>query len=240
MKFWQKSLTVLGLTLCSLTSQAQQTAEIAVRGVGSIFAKPDQVSMTVGVTAQRDSAEAALSENSQRMRAIIAGLKKLGLKEKEYSTQQFQVHPVWESRPRNASHDWRPDIVGFRVSNSLSIASDKLELAGDIIAQAMKDGANQVHGIQFGLADPRQYRKQAIAAAMKVARTDAESLAEAAGKKIVGTISLQLDNANTQPVYMQEHTMMRGAVAMDAMVQPPLESADVQVTATVNARFSVN
>jgi uncharacterized protein YggE len=239
MTHWRKTLAVFGFTLCTFTAQAQEAAQLSVRGMGTIFAKPDQVSMTVGVTAQNKSAEAALEENSKRMRAIISAMKKLGLKDKEYSTQQFQVHPVWESRPRNASHDWRAEIIAFRVSNSLMIKSGKLKLAGDIIADAMAAGANQVNGIHFGLADPRQYREQAIAAAMKTAREDADNLAKAAGMKITGVIQLQLDDAATTPVFVQEHAMMRSAVAMDMAMAPPIQSGDVEVNATVTASFSV-
>lgn len=249
MKQWLKLVNVLQLatTIAFVSAATLATAGtdndgvLSVRGDGLIMAKPDQVSMTVGITAQAKSANEALAESNKRMRAIIAAMNKLGLNKDNYSTAQFQVHPVWQSRPRNADNNWQASIIAFRVSNSLHVKTQKLKLAGDIVSSAMAAGANQVHGIQFGLADPRSYRQQAIEAAMSNARQDAEYLAAAAGNKITGTVSLELGNTATSPVYAQESQMMRrSAVAMDAGGAPPIESGNVSVRASVSVRYSID
>ncbi|MGI9293500.1 MAG: SIMPL domain-containing protein, partial [Pseudomonadales bacterium] len=177
--------------------------------------------------------------NNDNMNAIMRALKKLGLGKDEYKTQQFQVHPMWSQRPRNPAPEWNAKIVGYRVTNSLQVQTKKMELAGDIIGAAMGAGANTVNSVQFGLADPREYRAQAIKQAMENAQTDAQTLAAASGDKIKRTLSLNLDNAVARPLHMQpERMMMRGAAAMDSGA-PPIEAGDVTVHASVSVVYEL-
>lgn len=235
------------LTFCvfwavaSMSALAEETpvSQLSVRGEAILNVSPDQVMVNLGVTSEESTAQAALSANNDNMQAMMSALKKLGLGKDEYKTQQFQVHPMWSQRPRNPAPEWNAKIVGYRVTNSLQVQTQKMQLAGDIIGAAMAAGANTVNSVQFGLADPREYRAQAIKQAMENAQTDAQTLAAASGDKIKRTLSLNLDNAVATPLRMHtERMMMRGAAAMDSGA-PPIEAGDVNVHASVSAVYEL-
>ncbi len=227
-----------GLTAMSALADEPPVSQLSVRGEAILNVSPDQVVVNLGVTSEASTAQEALKTNSDSMNAVMSALKKLGLEQAEYKTQQFQVHPVWTQRPRNPAPEWSAKIAGYRVSNSLQVQTKKMELAGDIIGSAMEAGANTVNAVQFGLADPREYREQAIKQAMTNARSDAQTLAAAAGDKIKRTLSLNLDNAVATPVRVQsERMMMRSVAAMDSA--PPLEAGDVDVRASVSVIYEL-
>ncbi len=227
-----------GLTTMSALADAPPVSQLAVRGEAILNVSPDQVMVNLGVTSEASTAQEALKANNDNMHAMMGALNKLGLSKQEYKTQQFQVHPIWSQRPRNPAPEWSAKIAGYRVTNSLQVQTAKMELAGDIIGAAMKAGANTVNSVQFGLADPREYREQAIKQAMKNARSDAQVLAAAAEDKIKRTLSLNLDNAVATPVHVQsERMMMRSATAMDSA--PPLEAGDVNVRASVSVVYEL-
>ncbi len=226
-------------TMTALADAPSPVSQLAVRGEASLNVSPDQVLVNLGVTSEAGTAREALEANNNAMHATMSALKKLGLSKEEYQTQQFQVHPIWSQRPRNSAPDWSAKIAGYRVSNSLQVQTKRMELAGDIIGSAMQAGANTVNSVQFNLADPREYRAQAIKQAMDNARSDAQTLAAAAGDEIKRTLSLNLDNAVATPVRVQpERQMMGRAMAMDSSA-PPLEAGDVNVRASVSVVYEL-
>src|SRR5690606_27441056 len=118
-----------------------------------------------------------LGLNSKKMDGIIGALKKIGLKNDEYQTSRFDIQPQWSPRPKQAPTDWRPRVVGYTVSNQLTIRTGQLELVGQLIEGAVAAGANEVGSIYFDLADPRRHRALAIETAAGNARADAQVLA---------------------------------------------------------------
>lgn len=227
------------LAAVSALADTPPVSQLSVRGEAILRVSPDQLTINLGVTSEANAARQALSSNNDDMQAIVRALQKLGLEKAELTTQQFQVHPIWSRRPRDPAPEWSAKISGYRVTNSLQVQTKKLALAGDIIAAATEAGANTVNSVQFGLADPRQYRAQAIAQAMDNARADAQALAKAAGDQIKRTLSLNLDNAVATPVRVQqERMMMRSAAAMDAGA-PPIEAGEVSVNASVSVVYEL-
>ncbi len=228
-----------GVAAMSALADEAPVSQLSVRGEAILNVSPDQVMVNLGVTSEANTAQQALSSNNDNMNAMMRALKKLGLGKDEYKTQQFQVHPMWSRRPRNPAPEWGAKIIGYRVTNSLQVRTQKMQLAGDIIGAAMSAGANTVNSVQFGLADAREFRAQAIKQAMENAQTDAQTLAAASGDKIKRTLSLNLDNAVATPMHVQPQAQMMGrAMAMDGAA-PPIEAGDVNVQASVSVIYEL-
>ena len=176
-----------------------------------------------------------LRENSRLAERVLAALQKEGLSDEEVSTGQFVVNPRWSQRPRNAPADWQAKIEGYSVTNSVRVTTRKIDQVGRIIAVGVKAGSNTVTGLYFDLVDPRQYRQEAIRAAMERAEEDARVLAEAAGYKLGRVVSLNLDHARSQDVFLSEVKMFRSA----DMEAPPVVPGDVSVNASVTAVYEL-
>jgi len=222
----------------------QRIAELHVRGESVINVPADQVSVTLGVFSEASTVHAARAENSRKMQAVITAIKALGLSRHDYTTQHFRVDPIWSTRPKNTPRDWRPKVVSYRTNNRLKITTQSLDIIGEIIADALTAGANQIDSMTFSLADPRRYRKQAITDAMENAKVDAQVLAAASGDRIQRTLSLHLNNSAVTPKrvnserYAQSRMMVADAELLSAPT-PPINIGTIRVSASVSVVYEL-
>jgi uncharacterized protein YggE len=216
--------------------RVDDTPKLTVRGAAELHKPADRLQLRVGVVTEDPAATTALQENSRRMEAVIKALEKVGVTEQEYETGHFSVRPVYSRRPRNADPEWRPQITGYEVTNSLVVRTKKLKLAGRLIEAANGAGANSID-ISFDLADPRTHRDEAISTATANARSDAATLSRAAGVQLVRVLSVNLDQAGWRPPVP---TMARGmAMAEAAGAAPPMRPGEVTVRATVTLVYEI-
>ena len=209
---------------------------LTVRGNAELRKPADQLRLQIGVVTQASEATSALAENSQRMEEVVAALKKAGLSEDEYETGRFSLQPVYSRRPRQAAAEWRRHIVGYNVTNTISIRTERLDLAGQLIQAANEAGANQIDAISFALADPRRHRSEAIAAATVHAIADARTLADAASLRLVRILRITLDDAAVRPLL----TLGRGAaMAAEVAATPPIAPGEVTVRASVTMVYEI-
>ncbi len=202
--------------------------QLVVRGDASVKAVPDQLKLRLGVVTQQAGADEALAENNRRMTLVLAQLKELGIAAGEMSTGQFRVRPEWSQPPRPTPANWQRGIIGYRVSNELLIETTRVDLAGKLLGLAQQAGANQIGGLQFALADPGEYRRQAIELATAQAIRKAETMAAAAGIKLGAVQSMSLNSPGQPPqaMFMAEARM----AGSDAV---PVAAGRVEVAAAV-------
>jgi uncharacterized protein YggE len=215
-------------------SDEGKSSTLTVKGTAQFMKPSDELSLTLGVVTEGDTAQKALTENNLRMQKMIEYLEKAGLTSSEYKTGLFSVRPLYTQSPQNPPIYWRPSIYGYEVSNTLEIKTGQLKIAGEIIDAATRGGANKVENIRFGLQDPRTHRTEAINRATTYAFDDARALSRAANVKLNRVVSLVLDQAGSSgPVY---RTMLLKGAAPEGV---PLEPGDVEVTAEVTITWEV-
>lgn len=214
----------------------EDTTKLTVRGDAELTRPADQVHLRIGVVTEAEEAAAALEENTTRMNAVIRAVTKAGLTEEEYETGRFQIRPKYSRRPRQVPPDWKPQIVGFEVTNDLRIKTTRIDLAGKLIGTANAAGANSVDVAGFGLEDPRKYRAEAVATATRHAIDDARTLADAASLELVRILHISLDS---QPVQAPVTQMAMQARAMSDVGAPPITPGDVTIRAYVTIVYEI-
>ncbi len=219
-----------------MRTQDELIATLAVSGQAELKVAPDEVVIDLGVSTIGANAEEAMADNNASMQAVIDALRELGLDPK---TRQFRIQPLWTPRPSKAGPDWQAAIDGYKVDNSIVVKSSDLSLAGAIIGHATAAGANHINRVTFGLSQPRQHREAAIVEATENATRDARSLAAAAGQKLVRVITLNLDHSDASPVQLRHNNLLRSVAVAEDAGGPPLEAADVTVSAAVSIRYEI-
>ena len=227
--------TILFFLLVAPTICLADEAVVSVAGEAELQVPADQANFELSVVTEAATPEAALSENSKRLDKVLAALRQAGLADDELSTGSLAVNPRWSQRPHQATPDWKPEIIGYMVSNRLRVKTVKMTGVGRFVATAVKAGANEVNGLFFDLADERRYRQEAIALATRNARDDARSLAGAAGASLGRIVSLTLDDARPTPV----QAMAGRAFLAEAQMAPPILSGEVTVRARVSAVYEL-
>ena len=213
----------------------EDVPRLTVRGEAELERPADQVQMSIGVVTEGNEAGDALKENNRIMKDVVQAIEKAGLSKDDYETGQFRIRPQYSRRPRQPDPEWKPQIIGYQVVNSVTVKTQKLDLTGKVIQSANEAGANTVEVMGFSLADQRKYRAEAIREATQNAKADAEALADAAGVKLERIITINLDQAPMQPMAMH-----RAARAEADTGAPPIEPGDVTITANVTIVYEIS
>lgn len=205
------------------------TPTLTVTAEGSFEVTPDIVTVTLGVVSNGKTAAEALEANSKDMNAAIAAIKGAGVAEKDISTSGFNISPVYARQPDNQP-DEPTKVIGYQVSNQVTVTIRDLKGSGAILDKVVAAGANQVNGISFDVSDAQSAADAALKDAIAKAKTKAELMAEAAGVKIVRIVSLTTDGG-ARPVFAAyDGAMMRAAKAPTPIMAG---SRDVTAVATI-------
>jgi uncharacterized protein YggE len=204
---------------------------ISVSGVGRVTLAPDRASFSVGVQSMGPTVAAAVQDNNARVAAIVAALRKLGATDREIRTSQVSIYPQQDAQPNRA-----PRIVGYQVSNNVSVIRPDVSDVGRYLQAAVDAGANTVSGVSFTVSDPAKGRDAGLSSAFADARAKADVLARAAGRTVGRALSITEGSAITPPPYpFARGAMMEAAAKMDVPVEPGAE----ELTFTVSVVFEL-
>ncbi|MDZ4371424.1 MAG: SIMPL domain-containing protein [Phenylobacterium sp.] len=152
---------------------------------GEVRVEPDMATITLGVMTEGKTAAEAMSANAQRMNAVMASLKKAGIAERDIQTSNLNLSPQYRYEQNQA-----PILTGYQASNQVTIQVQDLKRLGAAVDASVNAGANQVHGIAFGLKDPTTAENAAREAAVKALAAKADLYARATGHRIQRLVSL--------------------------------------------------
>jgi uncharacterized protein YggE len=204
---------------------------ISVGGEGEASGKPDQGRLSAGVVTQAPTAAAALSANTSAMNRVFAALKTLGIPDNKIQTSNFSVQPQYPPYRPDAAEP--RNIIGYQVSNQVSVMVDDLAKLGPALDALVKSGANQLGGVSFAIADPKPLAERARAAAVGNAAAKARTLAGAAGVTLGPLLSIQEGTGfRPGPVFA-----LRAEAA--ASSPPPVAIGEASVTINVTMTYAI-
>lgn len=210
----------------------RQPPRISVVGEGEASVVPDMAVVTLSVLREAGTAREALNANSTAMKEVLDALKAAGIAERDIQTSRLDIQPRYAQPARDKPQE--PKIVGYAVSNEVTVRIRKLAETGAIIDKVVGLGVNQGGGIAFVKEDLKatlaEARKRAVADALDKART----LAEAAGVKLGPILSIEENAAPPRPVAYA--APMRKAAADMAV---PLASGENSYQTQVSVVFEI-
>jgi hypothetical protein len=214
----------------ALAEEARPPRTMALSGHGEVRIAPDLAVVTVGVLGQRDVAADALKANTAAMQAVFAALKQVDIAEKDIQTSNFVVQPRYDYN-NNAQP---PRLVGYDVSNNVTIAVRKLDSLGAVLDNVVAAGSNQINGIMFQVSKPEaatdEARKTAIVDATRKARIYA-----AASTVILGNIMSISEGVTDQPPIVMQAKMSRDSAAASV----PIAQGEQVISVDVNIVWEI-
>lgn len=172
--------------------------QITVTGEGRVEVAPDMATVTLGVTSVADTAAAALAQNSAQVATVIANLKAAGIEARDVQTSGLSLNPNWT----NYGTDSQPRIEGYTAQNMVTVRVRALDRLGTVLDAAVKDGANTLNGLVFGLSNPQPVEDAAREAAVKDARRKADVLTGAAAVLLGPVLSITENGGYAPPMPM--------------------------------------
>ncbi|MFH1181154.1 MAG: SIMPL domain-containing protein [bacterium] len=217
----------VGFDIADRVRVQSNTNTIVVSGHGEIFIKPDLAKTSFSVLTEAKTAAAALSENAQKMNAVIDFAKGQGIEAKDLKTTNFSIYPRYEWQDKGSKRI----LVGYEVNQSLQVKIRDLTKVGAIIEGATKAGANQVGDLQFTIDQEDEFKKQAREAAIKEAKDKAKELASQLGVKLARIINFS-ESGNGPIFYGLERMALPAAGGGEPQIETGENKIEVQVVIT--------
>jgi uncharacterized protein YggE len=205
---------------------------VSVSGIGRSAVTPDRFTFTLGVQTVSATVDDAVNENNRRVAAVIAALKKAGAADKDIQTSQFSIWPQQDYQQGKL-----PRILGYQVSNTITVRSEKVKDAGKLLGIAIGAGVNTSSSINFEVSDPSRGREAGMRAAFDDARAKATLLAQAAGRTLGRALMISEGSQSAPPPvpYAARAMAMEAKVAGDV----PVEAGTEETVYTVSVTFEL-
>ena len=213
---------------------------ISVSGSATASSNPDTLVIVLGVESEAKTANESLSQNSNSLNSVISSLTNSGLSEDDIQTSNFSIYPMYDSI-KDFNGNWQQVLTGYRVSNILSIQTDKIDSAGDIIDAAVSSGANRVDNVSFQLSDEKSQKigDNLIADAINDATQKAEKALVPLKQKIVGVKSVVIHD-NVVSYYDSPMRASFDGFAESSMKSAPIMSGDEEISTNVSVVFYIS
>jgi len=206
---------------------------ITVTGEGKVTAVPDVAIISLGIISEGASVSVATKDNTDKMNKIIDAIKnQFKIDPQDITTSNYNVSP---------KYDWSNNtqrIMGYMVSQSVSVKVRDFNKTGDLLGQATALGANNVSGPQFTIDDPEKFRSQARALAITSAKAKAKVLADQVGIKLGRIVNFTEGGANNI-VPMYGYAAGLGAAEIKAVPSPVIESGSQDVVVDVSIGYEI-
>lgn len=197
---------------------------------GETRVAPDMATITLGVQVEAPTAQAAMQQNARQMTQVIAALKKAGIAERDIQTSGLNLNPqyVYEQNVP-------PRLSGYQASNQVTIRVNDLARLGAAVDATVSAGANQVHGISFGLKDPTAAENAAREEAVKALAAKAELYARATGHRVARLVSLSEGGGYSPQPPMPVMAMAR----MEKDASTPVSGGELSVRVDVTGLYEL-
>ncbi len=177
------------------SAPAPKVPTIQVAGMGSVQAKPDTASISIGVSTEDGNAQNAVTRNSAATAKVVSELDAAAIEKKDLKTSNFSVYPQYRTEGAD-----KHQVVTYRASNTVTVTVRDLDKVGDILTRAVAAGSNQISGPNFSVSDPEKYLSEARKKAVENAIAKASVYASAAGLKLGAILSMVEEGASV-PTY---------------------------------------
>jgi hypothetical protein len=220
---------VMGRPVQAQSADVTGMRQVTVVGRGEVSGTPDTAQVRIGVETNAPTTQEALEQNNQQVQAIIDRMQQFGIEESDIQTSEFNMYARYDNNGQ--------EVVGYNVSNTVTVTIRNLDQAGTLLDEVVQVGANRIYGINFRVDEPDVLISQARDEAIAQAREKAEQLAQQSGAS-VGRVLVITENIGEPP------PMPRGyGSAMPAQDQAaadvPVQGGEQTFNASVQITFEL-
>jgi len=222
-----------------VTSVSSLEKTLSVTGIATTSVEPDLLTVRFGIEIQEPTAQQALEKNSEIMNKVILALQSVGIIESEISTSSLNIYPVYEYVNDDFLGIQTRELIGYNMSNVLSVETEKLDLAATIIDRGVEAGVNRVDSVYYSLSPQKQLdlKDDLLEQAIENAKSKADKALTPLNHSVIGVKSVSLSEFGIpypQPVF-------RGDFAESKIMSSPTPvfSSEQDITTSVQIVFLI-
>ena len=166
---------------------------IHIKGIGHATQAPDQVVLSLTLTAQNKEYSAAMRIGSQQVEMLREAIIEAGFEASDLKTTNFDVRAVYDNEETKdgKSTRYQKVFVGFECRHDLkltfNLSNDKLNAAVDTIAASL---SQPKISIAFTIKNVDAFADKLLKSAAKDAQRKAKILCKASGVKLGKLLSI--------------------------------------------------
>lgn len=233
-----KSLRFIG-------SGVPATNTITVTGEGNVFAVPDVAEFSATVMETGTDVKTAQTAATKKINDIYAYLKDQGIDEKDIQTTDYSANPQYEWKnqvcPANSGYcpGGKQTLVGYQVSETLSIKVHDTSKAGDLLAGVGGKGVSSVSGLDFTIDDQNAIEAQARDKAITDAKQKAQVLAKSLGVSLVRIVGFN-ENGGAVPYFAKAAAgMAMDAATAQSAPSPAIATGQNKITSNISLTYEI-
>lgn len=227
----------LGLSMPSWAND-HDVGMIKVTGDGVATSPPDMATINVSVLREAKTAKQALDANKDAMANVMNAMRAKGIADKDLQTSNFSINPRYVYRKGQDGSDL-PEIVSYRVNNSLTIRILDITLLGDILDEAVTLGVNDGGQIMFGNQDTATLEMSARTDAVENAILKAQTIAQAANITLGDIVLISEIGNQARPMPIMQAEMAVVGMARDA-APVPIAAGETAYRVKVDVTFEID
>ncbi|MBX2866564.1 SIMPL domain-containing protein [Candidatus Kaiserbacteria bacterium] len=214
---------------------------VSVTGEGEAVAVPDIAEFTFGVLAEGADAAEAQDKSAEAINAILGYLEDEGVEEGDIKTEYYNLNPKYEWIAETELSERNRVLVGYEVSQTVSVKVRDTDEAGELISGVGDRGATNVSSVQFTTEDDETLRAEARANAIADAREKAEVLADDLDVRIVRMTGFWEEQSYAYGLGGAERSFMAmdSMAVMEEKAVPNLPVGENKTTVRVNISYEV-
>ena len=216
-------------------------AGIWVNGQGKASVEPDLAVVNLGVESTEMTIAEANGNAARAMDAIMKSLAANGIADEDIQTHNFNVQPRYErvEIEENGRRSNRQELIGYRVSNSLTAKIRDLTTVGTVIDQVITAGgdATRFNNLNFTVEDTSALLSSLREQAVKDAMAKAAQIATVSGVSL-GSLAYitDLPGAGSSNPFGREQAFFAAAAAV---ADTSVSGGQIEVSLTLQAAFVI-
>ena len=226
-------LVASAFVLVSVAAADQPRRTITVQGTGVSGAVPDLAQVSAGALTRASTATKALAENNAVVGNVLALVADFDIPDRDVRTSGFSLTPNFERQQQRGNNAKAPTIIGYQVSNNISIKVPSINKLGNFLDKLTSVGANQIRGISFGLSDRNSLQNDARRGAISDARAKATLYANEAGVALGDVLEIIEAGISLPRPLRAEASILKAGAAV------PIAVGTLEVRANITMRFAI-
>ena len=241
-----KKLTInlLALSLLSLATftfsndvLAQEQGKITAQASEFKYVAPDTATITFTIETEDKNSQKAVEINNQKVTKLIDAIKKELAENETVKTSAYSLNQRYEYN--NVTR--KNVLVGYAVSNSITVQLKDTQKTGKIIDVASKNNVTNISGLSFSLQNTNAVCKELTQKAVIKAKNEANNVLAPLGKTVDAIANINYSCSTQMRYSPYRNFVMKSAGNMEATTDSAvsIEEGETRVDASVTIVFTI-
>jgi uncharacterized protein YggE len=214
---------------------------VSVTGTGEVFAVPDVAAFSFVITEEGKDTTEAQKKHTAKNNAVMKYLKDSDVLEKDIKTESYTMNPKYENTQivciKYPCTQPNPKIVGYEVTESISVKVKDIDNAGKIVTGLGAIGISNVYGPTLTIENDDVLKAKARALAIADAKAKMDVLAKDLGVKVKGITSFSENEGPVSPMYAMSSKMGMGGAS--DMAVPEIAKGENKISVMVYITYRI-